>query len=317
MSSRINQNPRFTRAVVQSGCLADAPMVVVDVGASGGCPLHWDNFGNNLRYIGFEPNPDEFKKCQQTASKKIYPVGLGKGRELKTIKITRWPYSSSTIPFNMSFWNRFPNAYMFDTVRTEIFETIDFDSFCSSNGIDDVDVIKLDTEGSELEILKGGADNLNKHIMAVIVEVAFYPYQINRPLFADVDIFLRDQGFALYDLETMRLARSALPPLDTYIAGGANYGQVLAGDALYMIDYVGAITAKKVVPPAKIVKAVCLFELFNLHDSAIELLELAIQNNLIPKDFERAIDLLVPPVFDRFLTLNHYRSIFKSLPQHL
>jgi len=284
-----------------------------------GCPAYWDHFMNQLRFIGFEPNPDEFQKCQQTANKKFYPIALGKQKELKTITITRWPYSSSTIPFDMNFWNRFPNAYMFEKVRTDTFETVDFDSFCIDNGIINVNVMKLDTEGTELEILEGSTSMLGKGVIAILVEVAFYPYHFQRPLFADVDSFLRNQGFTLYDLETVRLARTSLPPLDTFLVGGSDYGQIIAGDALYMIDFVAAIGNKKntQVQPDRIIKAICLFELFSLNDCAIELLEFALNNSLISQDLGRFINLLVRPVFNRYVSINHYRSIFRSLPQLL
>lgn len=315
MFPKINPDPRFTRTVVQSGYLANTPLTVADVGASLGCPGYWEVFLNQLQFIGFEPNPDEFKKCAQTPNKRFYPVALGKGRERKTITITRWPYSSSTIPFDMDFWNRFPNAHMFEKVRTETFETVDFDSFCVENGIAGVDVIKLDTEGMELEILQGSASMLDKSVIAVMVEVAFYPYHLQRPLFADVDSFLRSHGFTLYDLETVRLARSSLPPLETLVADGSHYGQIVAGDALYVVDSVATARTLTEPQPDRIIKTVCLFELFSLNDSAIELLEFALKHSLIPKEFGGVIDLLVRPVFNRYVSLDHYRNIFKSLPQ--
>ena len=204
---------------------------------------------------------------------------------------------------------------MFDTVRIDTFETIDFDSFCIDHKIECVDFIKIDTEGSELEILEGGENVLDKEAVAVLVEVAFCPYQTGRPLFADIDIFLRRHGFILYDLETVRLARSALPPLNTYIADPSCYGQILAGDALYLRDFVSDSSRTIRVHPSKLLKTVCLFEIFSLNDCAIELLEYAIQNSLIPKEFGNIIDHLVPKVFNRCLSLEKYRNIYNSLPQ--
>jgi FkbM family methyltransferase len=315
MFPKINPNPRFTHTIVKSGCLAEAPLTVVDVGASLGCPAYWDNFMNQIRFIGFEPNPDEFEKCTQTADKKFYPIALGKQKELRTLTITHFPYSSSTLPFDMNFWRRFPCSYLFEPVGTETFETIDFDSFCTENGINNVDVMKLDTEGTELEILEGSISMLDKGIIAIIVEVAFHPYHLQRPVFADVDSFLRNQGFTLFDLETTRFARTSLPPLETLSANGANYGQLVAGDALYMVDLVTMTGQKNKVSPLRIIKAICLFELFSLNDCAIELLEFALANSLLPQEFSCTIDLLVPPVFNRYISLEHHRSIFRSLPQ--
>lgn len=315
MSPKINENPKFTMALVQAGCFRDNPMTVVDIGASGGYAAYWNHFCDQLRVIGFEPNPEEYLKCNLTPISTVYPVALGKRKETKTLTVTRWPYSSSTVPFNMEFWNRFPNAYMFEPVKTERFETTDFDSFCAENNIGNFDFLKIDTEGSELEILEGSNKMLDSGVLAVFVEVAFYPYHTGRPLFSDIDVFLRGKGFNLYDMETVRLARSSLPPLNTYVAEASNYGQILGGDALYMRDLVGVPEFTADINPVKLLKSVCLFEIFGLQDCAIELLEYALTNCLIPQEFRGVIDLLVPKVFNRDVSLEDYRKMFSNLPQ--
>ncbi|MEO5910957.1 MAG: FkbM family methyltransferase [Pelobium sp.] len=61
------------------------------------------------------------------------------------------------------------------------------------------DFIKIDTQGYELEILKGGLKTL-KHAQAVLLEVSLLPIYQNCPLVDEVIIFMKDQGFALYDI---------------------------------------------------------------------------------------------------------------------
>ncbi len=315
MFPKLNPNSRFTRAMVKAGILASEPMTVLDIGASGGFPDYWNIFKDQIRLIGFEPNRDEYKKCAQTENNRVYPVALGRRKEQKTITITRWPYSSSTLAHNMSFWNRFPNAYLFEAVRTETLETIDCDSFCREYGISAVDFIKLDTEGSELEIMEGATCLLERDVLGVLIEVAFCPYQFDRPLFPEIDKFLRDHGFMMYDLGPIRLARSSLPPIETYNGHPSAYGQLVAGDALYLRDIVAMPSHPVGRDPAKIIKAVCLFEMFSLHDSAIELLEYALAGGLIPEELGPKVDWLVPPLFERYLSLKEYRALYESLPQ--
>lgn len=315
MFPKLNGNSRFTKAIVRSEFLASKPMTVFDVGAAGGFASYWSTFKNRVRLVGFEPNIDEYKKCAQTENEKVYPVALGRRKEQKCISITRWPLSSSAIPYDMSFLNRFPNSYMFDTLRTVTLETVDCDSFCREHSIASVDFMKVDTEGTELEIMEGAENLLKEDILGVLAEVAFCPYQFNRPLFGDIDLFLRKQGFVLFDLQTTRLARSALPPIETYIANPSKYGQVLAGDVLYLRDIVAAKNHPVQNNPVKIIKAVCLFEMFCFHDCAVELMEYALANGLIPQDLGRLLDLLVPPVLERSLSLKEYRSLYDSLPQ--
>ena len=56
--------------------------------------------------------------------------------------------------------------------------------------MDRVDFIKLDTQGSELDILHG-AGSLLDNCSGLQLEVMFSPLYEGQPLFADVDAYLR------------------------------------------------------------------------------------------------------------------------------
>ena len=60
--------------------------------------------------------------------------------------------------------------------------------------------IKLDTEGSELEILKGGEETL-KQTLALRIETHFAPLYKDCPLFGDIHAYLLEQGFELLNLD--------------------------------------------------------------------------------------------------------------------
>ena len=61
------------------------------------------------------------------------------------------------------------------------------------------DFIKIDTQGYELEILKGGLNTL-KYAELVLLEVSLLNIYNNCPLVHDVIIFMKAQGFVLYDI---------------------------------------------------------------------------------------------------------------------
>ena len=66
------------------------------------------------------------------------------------------------------------------------------------------DLIKLDTQGSELDILKGGV-HLIKRSKAIIIEVSHKPYNANAPLASDVINYMSDRNFLLREtLDTQR-----------------------------------------------------------------------------------------------------------------
>lgn len=68
------------------------------------------------------------------------------------------------------------------------------------NELDFIDFIKLDTQGTEQEILKSAADKLkDKRIGLIYSEVTFIEAYKNQNLFSDPEIYLRKHGYEFID----------------------------------------------------------------------------------------------------------------------
>ena len=65
-------------------------------------------------------------------------------------------------------------------------------------------LLKLDTQGSELEILRGLRRDQFANVLAVEVEIEFHEVYRGQPLFPEVHQFMRDAGFALLDFRVQR-----------------------------------------------------------------------------------------------------------------
>lgn len=83
---------------------------------------------------------------------------------------------------------------------------------------DEIDILKLDLQGYELEALKGAERSLPSTKL-VLIEVEFVPLYENQPLFGDLDVFLRERGFFLLNL---------------YELWTHPDGQLTSGDAIYL-----------------------------------------------------------------------------------
>lgn len=88
------------------------------------------------------------------------------------------------------------------------------------------DVMKIDTQGTELYVLQGAGRLLDSAI-AVELEVEFVPQYHGQPLFSDVDFFMRQQGFTLRGLKRTYWRTKT----DHVHSDG---GQIIHGDALYL-----------------------------------------------------------------------------------
>lgn len=82
----------------------------------------------------------------------------------------------------------------------------------------EIDILKLDLQGYELEALKGAERSLPSTKL-ILTEVEFVPLYENQPLFGDLDVFLRGQGFFLLNL---------------YELWTHPDGQLTSGDAIYL-----------------------------------------------------------------------------------
>jgi hypothetical protein len=96
---------------------------------------------------------------------------------------------------------------MREVARTEI-TTTTLESWAREADVARVDGLKLDVQGAELAVLRG-AGELLEQVRVVDLEVEFNPIYRGQPLFAEIDVFLRERGFALWRLG--ELTHYALP----------------------------------------------------------------------------------------------------------
>jgi FkbM family methyltransferase len=224
-----------------------SPLTLVDVGARGGVPPVWGELGDKVRLICFEADAKECERLNnQPQSNAVYiPCALA-GHDLGVkVHITADPNCSSTYAPNRAVYENLPALGVLRPVRTINCPSTTLDQYCAQNGILDVDALKLDTQGSEYDILKGSVNAL-RSISFINIEVEFNELYEGQPLFGDVDRFLRGHGFVLWRLNHIALCSNGLVEDSTAyvqidsIDGGTHQiipqdnGQLFWGDAHYI-----------------------------------------------------------------------------------
>jgi hypothetical protein len=207
----------------------------------------------------------------------------------------------------MDFLKRFPDEERnLMQVQEQIeLETIDLDTFSTQEKLGAINFIKLDVEGSELDILKGGKHCL-QNVMGLSLEVLFHDSLRHQPTFSEIDLWLSSQGFKLFDLALYRHARKVLP-LPTDDLGATRQGQVLWGQALYLRDAVAELNDNSFNyfwNRERILKLVSMMELFCLPDCAIELVLEAADKQIITKEIEPWCNLLTPQFHSKKKRIN-------------
>jgi len=280
---RVNWNPRLTRQLAGRGVFSDKPFCLVDVGASGGIDGYWESFAPSLRAAGFDGLVKEIERLNQEArpNTRYYPYLVGD----RTYRRPRGV--PNTEPFGRTSAARaaeiakcnYATTYFDPTGSGAVTkEMIELDQFCLRDHPMDVDFIKTDTDGSDYQALLGARELLSQgQVLGLAVECQFHGFvHDDSSTFRNIDRFLTGLGFSLFDLEVYRYTRAALPKTFVYrIPAQTRAGQVLWCDALYLQDagFAGYEAAwSRTLPPHKIVKLACVFEIFGLEDCAVELL---------------------------------------------
>ena len=133
-------------------------LVFVDVGAKYGV---WTlRLAKRFSQVhAFEPNPESFSLLERNTNRlkniNLYACALGEESGLTDFYIHERPgYSSFVIKYE-------------DHIRTITVPVRTLDSFCFRN----VGLIKIDTEGYELPVLKGGKDTIGREKPQLYIEL--------------------------------------------------------------------------------------------------------------------------------------------------
>jgi FkbM family methyltransferase len=162
--------------------------------------------------FGFEIDEEICSKMNLSARDgvKYYPHALGEFNENRQLYVTNHPMCSSLYKPNedlISLYQNFEVAYLKSETTVE---TITLDNFVSENNIGPIDFIKIDVQGAELDIFKGGKKALGD-VLKIVCEVEFIHHYENQPLFGDVCSFLNDYDFMFNKF--LGLAGRSLRPL--------------------------------------------------------------------------------------------------------
>ena len=286
-TSRTNYDPKLPALLKSVEGLDDPRISVLDVGASGGIDATFAPLDSLLVAVGFDPLVTEVERLNRENTNQnieyvdAFVVG-GENVELPD----RFQQPTNT-------WFERSSAAAGRRIVAEDYQTkvynrgaplvwserkVTLDEFSAERNMGSVDFIKIDTDGGDYAVLLGARRMLRAcSVLGLAVEVPFHgSYADGANLFPNIDLFLRSEGFVLFDLDVYRYSRAELPArFDDDLFGQTAAGQVRYGDAVYFRDLADPHYSENfdfVPTPSKILKAACLLELYGQNDTVAELL---------------------------------------------
>lgn len=178
---------------------------VVDIGANpiDGDPPYAELLGAGLCSVtGFEPQADALAalRARQGPHELYLPYIIGGGGP-GLLHVARASGMTSLLepdPAALKLFNGFPEWGAIDQ-RLPV-ETVRLDDV---HEIEHLDLLKIDVQGGELEVFRGGQQRLASAV-AVHSEVSFIPLYRSQPTIGDVDQELRRQGFVPHAMVALK-----------------------------------------------------------------------------------------------------------------
>jgi FkbM family methyltransferase len=261
----------------------------IDLGADGGIPVNWVTFQDLMAINAFEPNEAECKLQAMKSRGNIqwHSVALSSETKTKKFYIPKRTTGASLFMPNFSVFERFGDDQYWGDIQEKYINCQSPSHFFKKNSIKPPNLIKLDTQGSELDILKGINSKDFRHILAIEVEVEFVEFYEKQPLFFDVHKFLENLGFELIDLRTARSYYSKNNKKNYYLKKFLNAAgnspllgaHLVSGDALYFRKFNINSLAK-----IDLFKKIIIAAIYGYFDYAFYLLELSNDKGKLSED---------------------------------
>jgi len=182
-------------------------IVLLDVGAKDGTH-ELNHLRPFTRCHGFEPNPIEADVLVDPDTDYLeyqcLPFALGSEDGRRPFRIARHPSYSSFLGID---WPLFDLHFGFmphhELVRSWIETASRIEvpiKRLDSLNYGHIDLLKMDTQGTEMEVLEGAEGKLSNHGISIIrSEVSFVQIYEGGASFSDVDAYLRSRGFLFVD----------------------------------------------------------------------------------------------------------------------
>ena len=185
------------------------------------------------KIFGFEPNREACERLNREYgnSHRFFPFFVGDGGPA-IFHETNWAPTGSLYEPNSRLLEKFQNlAEVVTPVATHAVNTTRLDDIAE---IGDIDFIKIDVQGSELVVFENASRALSGALL-IQTEVEFVELYKGQPMFADVDTFLRANGFQFHTMNGV--SGRAFKPLVANGDVNSAFRQSLWADALYVRDW--------------------------------------------------------------------------------
>ena len=203
ISKRVPKDHDFFQTQVK---LTDSTrrQIIFDVGAFDGetSKKYHKYFKSNCDIYSFEPFEDSFQLLQKNiaSAKNIKPfqMAIGAKDETNDFYVNNFTATNSLLPASEEGLKTWDNDILVNKKIIKV-PTMTIDSFLEKNKIEQVDILKLDTQGAEYLVLEGAEKSIRTgKIKMIISELIVMPSYENQKDLDEMLLLYKNYGFELY-----------------------------------------------------------------------------------------------------------------------
>ena len=176
--------------------------IILDIGAHVGESVEFfKNIFKDCTIYSFEPSPKSFQKLSNLKYEKFYPFNKAVTSEIGTLPFFEYDRShlNSLNKINVKSKDSIHYAHNAEEKIIKI-ETITLDDFVDEHRIEYIDLLKIDVQGSETDVLRGGVACLQRTKL-ITLEVSLFDFYEKKSSFFEVESLLPD--FELYSINRL------------------------------------------------------------------------------------------------------------------
>lgn len=203
------------------------PITLVDVGARDGFLGEVEGLKKHINYFGFDADEEECNRLNENPpqgfnSFSMLPYFVGKSKESLDFHIYNSPGDSSSYLPASEFVKKFRPS--FGVNKSVNVKPVNLSDIFYTEKINSVDLLKLDTQGTELDILKSAKNDFNKFLL-IEAEVEIFEMYEGQPLIGEFVNYMNQQGFDVLYINRVFQTRSNY--------NGPSRGQITFCDILF------------------------------------------------------------------------------------
>jgi FkbM family methyltransferase len=261
----------FSGAIIDAAAQLDLTML--DIGARDGFDRDLISLAGGIRAIGVEPEPREAERLECLShtpwrAVKMMGCAIGARTGAATLYIPPSALGASLLPPNKSMLEEYGYEALHKTANTVEVKVVTLDDLVADGAIKNAHYIKIDIEGSELDVLRS-ANRLLSTCQSIKVEVSFIEQRLGQSLAHEVISFLQASGFTLVDICCPHRWRRRPLPAHPFVTGFEipySRGRLAQADLLFFREHDASSS------PADISAALLIAAAMGYFDFAIALL---------------------------------------------